>query len=302
VTESQVAEKLLTAENLENSLRAYLNSTVQFPLLTRKEEIELGKKIETGREKGRRNRKAERELVEANLRLVIGPAIAYFRIFRPKHLSVLDLISEGNIGLLKAAEKFDWRKGCKFSTYAIWWIKQKIYRAIIDQDRQVRIPSHANLALREIFKAIDDFLQKKEKFPTIEEIVELSGIGIKQVKGLFGGERLTKNPVLFDAPLRDDENNGDTLRDSFIGDSGEDVLKEIFSKSTTRAIRDVLSTLTPREEKVIRRRFGIGCDEETLEEIGSSFKVSRERIRQIEAKAIERLRHPLRVKELKKLR
>ncbi|HAA89135.1 MAG TPA: RNA polymerase sigma factor RpoD [Peptococcaceae bacterium] len=270
---------------IDDPVRMYLKEIGRIPLLTPEEEIELAKRIEQGDEE------AKRKLCEANLRLVVSIAKRYVG----RGMLFLDLIQEGNLGLLKAVEKFDYRKGYKFSTYATWWIRQAITRAIADQARTIRIPVHMVETINKLVRVSRQLLQKLGREPTPEEIAKEMGISVERVQEIM---KIAQEPVSLETPIGEEE-------DSHLGDfiEDEDALAPAEAASSTllrEQLEEVLETLTPREREVLRLRFGLDDGRpRTLEEVGQKFNVTRERIRQIEAKALRKLRHPSRSKKLK---
>jgi RNA polymerase primary sigma factor len=246
------------------------------------------KQIQVGERKAKR---AKAEMVEANLRLVVSIAKKYTN----RGLQFLDLIQEGNIGLMKAVDKFEWRRGYKFSTYATWWIRQAITRAIADQARTIRIPVHMIETINKLIRTSRYLVQELGREPTPEEIAEKMELPLDKVRKVL---RIAKEPISLETPIGEEEDShlGDFIEDKNAVSPGEAVISMNLAEQTRR----VLATLTPREEKVLRMRFGIGeKSDHTLEEVGQDFEVTRERIRQIEAKALRKLRHPSRAKRLK---
>ena len=274
-----------TVVSTDDPVRIYLKEIGRVPLLASEEETEIAQKILEGDEK------ASQRLVEANLRLVVSIAKRYLG----RGMQFLDLIQEGNLGLMKAVEKFDHTKGFKFSTYATWWIRQAITRAIADQARTIRIPVHMGETINKIKKASSQLLHENGHEPTIEEIAEYLNVPVDKIREAL---RASQEPVSLETPIGEEE---DSHLGDFIPDDSavtpQDAASQLMLKEQLSA---VLSTLTPREEKVIRLRFGLDDGRpRTLEEVGEVFDVTRERIRQIEAKALRKLRHPSRSKKLK---
>ena len=270
---------------IDDPVRVYLKEIGRVPLLSSEEEIELAIRIADDDEK------AKRRLVNANLRLVVSIAKRYVG----RGMQFLDLIQEGNLGLLKAAEKFDYTKGFKFSTYATWWIRQAITRAIADQARTIRIPVHMVETINKVKKTSSQLLHKNGHDPSAEEIAEELNMSPDKVREIL---RLAQEPVSLETPIGEEE-------DSHLGDfiPDDEALSPADAASISllkEQLAEVLKTLTPREEKVLSLRFGLEDGHpRTLEEVGKEFNVTRERIRQIEAKALRKLRHPSRSKKLR---
>ena len=271
--------------SVDDPVRMYLKEIGKVPLLSPDEEIELAKKIELGDEA------AKKKLAEANLRLVVSIAKRYVG----RGMQLLDLIQEGNLGLIKAVEKFDYRKGYKFSTYATWWIRQAITRAIADQARTIRIPVHMVETINRLVRTQRQLVQKLGREATPEELAKELDMPVDRVREIM---KISQDPVSLETPIGKEE-------DSHLGDFIQDDNVEVPADAATytllhEQLMEVLSTLTEREQKVLRLRFGLDDGRpRTLEEVGRQFNVTRERIRQIEAKALRKLRHPSRSKVLK---
>ena len=270
---------------IDDPVRMYLKEIGRVPLLSAENEVELAKRIEAGDED------AKRRLAEANLRLVVSIAKRYVG----RGMLVLDLIQEGNLGLVKAVEKFDFRKGFKFSTYATWWIRQAITRAIADQARTIRIPVHMVETINKLIRVQRQLLQELGREPTADEIAKEMGIDEDKVREIL---KIAQEPVSLETPIGEEE---DSHLGDFIEDEEAPAPAEAASFSLLKEqLEGVLDTLTDREEEVLRLRFGLDDGRaRTLEEVGKVFGVTRERIRQIEAKALRKLRHPSRSKKLK---
>ena len=283
--ETDAAETVATNDNaaMDDPVKVYLKEIGRVPLLTPEEEIELAIRIADNDEK------AKKRLAEANLRLVVSIAKRYVG----RGMQFLDLIQEGNLGLIKAVDKFDYTKGFKFSTYATWWIRQAITRAIADQARTIRIPVHMVETINKVKKANSQLLHQNGREPTADEISEYLEMPVDKVREIM---RVAQEPVSLETPIGEEE-------DSHLGDPDDDALAPADAASMSllkEQLADVLKTLTPREEKVLSLRFGLeDGNPKTLEEVGKEFNVTRERIRQIEAKALRKLRHPSRSKKLK---
>jgi len=285
--EAEKMDKLLNSEGLaiDDPVRMYLKDIGKIPLLTPERETYLAEQIALG------NKDAKDELIEANLRLVVSIAKRHVG----KGMYFLDLIQEGNLGLIKAVEKFDYSKGYKFSTYATWWIRQAITRAIADQARTIRIPVHMVETIHKVSRTARQLLQEFGREPTTDEIAECLNLTPEKVREIM---KIAQDPVSLETPIGEEE-------DSHLGDFVEDVDSPAPSDSASYSLLreqlcNILHTLTPREEQVIKLRFGLEDGRSrTLEEVGKQFQITRERIRQIEAKALRKLRHPSRSKTLK---
>jgi RNA polymerase primary sigma factor len=271
--------------SIDDPVRMYLKEIGKVPLLTADEEIAIAKRMEQGDDA------AKRKLAEANLRLVVSIAKRYVG----RGMLFLDLIQEGNLGLIKAVEKFDYQKGYKFSTYATWWIRQAITRAIADQARTIRIPVHMVETINKLIRVSRQLLQEKGREPLPEEIAHEMAISEEKVREII---KIAQEPVSLETPIGEEEDShlGDFIPDD---DAPAPAEAASFTLMKEQLLR-VLDTLTQREEKVLRLRFGLDDGRQrTLEEVGKEFNVTRERIRQIEAKALRKLRHPRRSKKLK---
>ena len=271
--------------SIEDPVRMYLKEIGKVPLLTAEEEIELAKRMELGDEE------AKKRLAEANLRLVVSIAKRYVG----RGMLFLDLIQEGNLGLIKAVEKFDYRKGYKFSTYATWWIRQAITRAIADQARTIRIPVHMVETINKLIRVSRQLLQDLGREPTPEEIAEEMNMPVERVREIL---KISQEPVSLETPIGEEEDShlGDFIQDDNVPVPADAAAFTLLKEQLV----EVLSTLTDREQKVLRLRFGLDDGRaRTLEEVGKEFNVTRERIRQIEAKALRKLRHPSRSRKLK---
>lgn len=277
--------KNLDSVGVDDPVRMYLKEIGKVALLTADEEKELAQSIEQG------DMDAKDHLIEANLRLVVSIAKRY----TGRGMSFLDLIQEGNLGLLKAVEKFDWTKGFKFSTYATWWIRQAITRAIADQARTIRIPVHMVETINKLIRTQRTLVQELGRDPEVEEIAQEMGITEEKVREIM---KISQEPVSLEKPIGEEEDShlGDFIPDEDAPSPADQAAYTLLKEQ----LMEVLSGLTPREEKVLRLRFGLDDGRtRTLEEVGREFNVTRERIRQIEAKALRKLRHPSRSKKIK---
>lgn len=271
--------------SIEDPVRMYLKEIGKVPLLTAEEEKELAMKMEAG------DADAKKRLAEANLRLVVSIAKRYVG----RGMLFLDLIQEGNLGLIKAVEKFDYRKGYKFSTYATWWIRQAITRAIADQARTIRIPVHMVETINKLIRVQRQLLQELGREPYPEEIAEKMNLPVERVREI---QKISQEPVSLETPIGEEEDShlGDFIQDDNVPVPAEAAAFTLLKEQLV----EVLGTLTEREQKVLRLRFGLDDGRaRTLEEVGKEFDVTRERIRQIEAKALRKLRHPSRSRKLK---
>ncbi|MFW6119776.1 MAG: RNA polymerase sigma factor RpoD [Petrotogales bacterium] len=273
--------------SLKDPIKMYLKEIGKISLLTPSKERELARRVQKG------DNKARRELIKANLRLVVSIAKRYIG----RGLSFLDLIQEGNIGLIKAVEKFDYKKGYKFSTYATWWIRQAITRAIADQARTIRVPVHMVETINKVNKVIREHLQEQGEYPSVEELGKLTGKSPEKIEEILAA---SKETISLESPISGDEEStmGDFVHDESVEKPQESAMKMLLRER----IDHVLDTLSPREAMVLKMRYGLlDGKTKTLEEVGQFFNVTRERIRQIEVKALRKLRHPSRSKQLKAL-
>ena len=271
--------------SIEDPVRMYLKEIGKVPLLSADEEIELAKRMELG------DQEAKKRLAEANLRLVVSIA----KRFVGRGMLFLDLIQEGNLGLIKAVEKFDYSKGYKFSTYATWWIRQAITRAIADQARTIRIPVHMVETINKLIRVSRQLLQELGREPTPEEISAEMDMPVERVREIL---KISQEPVSMETPIGEEEDShlGDFIEDDNVPAPADAAAFTLLKEQ----LKEVLGTLTEREQKVLRLRFGLDDGRaRTLEEVGKEFNVTRERIRQIEAKALRKLRHPSRSRKLK---
>jgi RNA polymerase primary sigma factor len=285
--DSEDVDVLLAQEGLsiDDPVRMYLKEIGKVPLLSADKELELASRMAEG------DQKAKDQLVEANLRLVVSIAKKYIN----RGMFFLDLIQEGNLGLMKAVEKFDYGKGYKFSTYATWWVRQAITRAIADQARTIRIPVHMVETINKVLRASRLLLQKLGREPTSEEIAKEVNLSPDRVREIL---KISQDPVSLEMPIGEEEDShlGDFIADESTPSPADAASYVMLHK----ALFEVLKTLTPREESVLKLRFGlVDGKQRTLEEVGKQFKITRERIRQIEAKALRKLRHPARSRKLK---
>ncbi len=274
----------------ENPIRTYFDEISRVPLLTKEQEVELAKRVEAG------DKEAKERLAAANLRLVVSIAKKY----RGCGLPFLDLIQEGNLGLMKATEKFDWRKGYKFSTYATWWIRQAILRAITNRSRTIRVPTHINELIRKIYQAERDHTKEHGTPPTLEQLAELLDTSVENV---IKAKKTAQYTASLDSPIGY-EDEGSVLGD-FVEDAGavsptRETFKELLQQELQRALKD---RLTPRERRVLELRYGLDDNQpRTLDEVGDTFGISRERVRQIQKEALEKLKNSDLIRKLEKFR
>ena len=288
VSDKQLEEEYENAK-LDDPVRMYLKEIGKIPLLTPEEELEVAKDLVSEDEKARDA--ARKRMSEANLRLVVSIAKRYVG----RGMQLLDLIQEGNLGLMKAVEKFDYTKGYKFSTYATWWIRQSITRAIADQARTLRIPVHMVETINKVLRTSHSMVQSLGREPTTQEIAAELHMDVQKVEEIL---KIAQEPVSLETPIgeEDDSHLGDFIQDDDASQPAEEASYTLLREQ----LEEVLKTLTPREEEVLRMRFGlIDGKPHTLEEVGKKFDVTRERIRQIESKALRKLRHPSRSKKLR---
>jgi len=278
-------DSLVDTFSTDDPVRMYLKEIGKVSLLTPDEEVQLAIRMADGDEE------AKRRMAEANLRLVVSIAKRYVG----RGMLFLDLIQEGNLGLIKAVDKFDYTKGYKFSTYATWWIRQAITRAIADQARTIRIPVHMVETINKVIRVSRQLLQELGHDPSAEEIAEEMGLPVEKVRDIL---KIAQEPVSLETPIGEEEDSH--LADFIEDDNAAEPAEAASFTLLKEQLMEVLSTLTPREEKVLRLRFGLEDGRtRTLEEVGKEFNVTRERIRQIEAKALRKLRHPSRSKKLR---
>lgn len=277
-------KEIISNVKIDDPVKMYLKDIGQVQLLTSEQEVELAKRILQG------DQRAKAELTERNLKLVVSIAKKYLN----RNMQFLDLIQEGNLGLLKAVEKFDYTKGFRFSTYATWWIRQAITRAIADQGRTIRVPVHMVETINKLSRVSKQLMQELGRDPTNYEIAERMGISEQRVSEI---QKISQDPVSLESPVGEEEESkiGDFVEDDSFKSPAESAAQDILKTQLLL----VIETLTPREQKVIRLRYGLDDNHSrTLEEVGKEFNVTRERIRQIEAKALRKLRHPNRSKKL----
>ena len=275
-----------TSVCVPEATKMYMNSISKIPLLTQEQEQELGKRLAQG------DSTAREELIQSNLRLVVSIAKKYNG--NTSKMTFLDLIQEGNMGLMHAVDKWDYSLGYKFSTYATWWIKQAISKAVAEQSRAIRIPSHIIEKLSRLGKVTNELTIELNREPTIKEIAERMGEDEEKVKEW---RAIVKDPVSIDQRINEDDDV--TLGDLIADDSEGSPIENIHQEQVSKKVSDILSTLEAREADILRRRFGIGTRAQTLEEVGKDYGLSKERIRQIEEKAMRKLRNPMRAGALR---
>ena len=296
MNDSVVKKAQTKTDGINDPLRLYLKQMAQVPLLTREQEVEIFKRIENGEineDDSQDAIKGKKEMVEANLRLVVSIAKKYIN----RGVSFLDLIQEGNMGLMKAVEKFEYRRGYKFSTYATWWIRQGITRAIANQSRTIRIPVHMIDTISRVMRVQKQLVQEYGREATPEEVAEEIDLPIARIREVL---KMAQQPISLHSPIGDSDNAsfGDLIEDKSI----ESPMEEASSSILKDRINEVLDTLTDREREVLEQRFGLKDGySRTLEEVGTQFELTRERIRQIEAKALRKMRHPSRKRKLEDL-
>ena len=278
-------DDIIVQVNVDDPVKMYLKDIGKVPLLSSDEEIDLAKRMAEG------DQAAKAKLSESNLRLVVSIAKRYVS---RSNMQFLDLIQEGNIGLLKAVEKFDFTKGFRFSTYATWWIRQSITRAIADQARTIRVPVHMVETINKLTRVTRQLIQKLGRDPTVSEIAAAMGVSEERVMEI---QRIAMDPISLETTIGDEEDS--KISDFIEDETAQSPLEAAAQKLLREQLLSVIETLTPREQKVIRMRYGLdNSHPRTLEEVGKEFNVTRERIRQIEAKALRKLRHPNRSKKL----
>ena len=281
IEEVDVVEDFDTSGFLPDATKAYMNSISKIPLLTYEEEQALGARIAQG------DYFARNKLIEANLRLVVSIAKKY--LHRTK-IPFLDLIQEGNMGLMRAVDKWDYTLGYKFSTYATWWIKQSISKVVVEQSRAIRVPVHVIEQLSKLSKTTNELFQELKREPTNQEVALRMGIAEEKVKEL---RAIVKDPISIDQSINDEDDA--TIGDLVADESNDHPIEALFKEEVTKKVQDVLATLDTREADVLVRRYGLNNQKaQTLEEIGREYKLSKERIRQIEEKALKKLRNPMR--------
>lgn len=293
---TEVKKPQTKTNGINDSMGLYLKQMAQVPLLTREQEVEIFKRIENGEineDDSQDAIKAKKEMIEANLRLVVSIAKKYIN----RGVSFLDLIQEGNMGLMKAVEKFEYRRGYKFSTYATWWIRQGITRSIANQSRTIRIPVHMIDTISRVMRVQKQLVQEYGREATPDEVAEEINLPIGRVRKVL---KMAQQPISLHSPIGDSDNAsfGDLIEDK----SAENPMEEASSSILKDRISEVLDTLTEREREVLEQRFGLKDGySRTLEEVGTQFELTRERIRQIEAKALRKMRHPSRKRKLEDL-